>query len=156
MKVTLSHNQNALEIDGDAVASLVKEFCSFQQITCNEVIVHFIDVTSITALHSTFFQDPTPTDCITFPIDPPAEETDYCILGEIFVCPQVAVEYAAAHGDDPYKEVALYIVHGLLHLLGYRDRTDAERAEMRHQEARAMRHLDTISLAPYPTCALMK
>lgn len=142
MKTTLSNNQKTLDIELAQVRALVEAFCSFQQITCHEVILHFVDKKSITTLHANFFNDPTPTDCITFPIDPPTEETDYRILGELFVCPEVALEYAREHDEDPYQELTLYIVHGLLHLLGYRDQTKAETAEMRHQEMRAMRHLE--------------
>lgn len=74
-----------------------------------------------------FFQDPTPTDCITFPFDQK-------FLGEIFVCPKVAKEYDP---KKPHLETTLYIIHGILHLLGFNDIEKKERAKM----ALKQRHL---------------
>ena len=86
----------------------------------------------ITALHGTFFQDPTPTDCITFPID--VGDTPLLgpkILGEVFVCPKIALEYSP---DNPYLELTLYIAHTLLHLKGYNDQEEEDSLEMRSKE----------------------
>jgi probable rRNA maturation factor len=82
---------------------------------CEEVNVHLVSKKTITKLHEDFFQDPTPTDCITFPF---AEDS---LLGEIFICPEVAIEYANKYKKDPHQETSLYIVHALLHLLGFDD-----------------------------------
>lgn len=91
-------------------------------------------------MHAKYFADPSPTDCMTFPIDPPDQKL--CIvLGEIFVCPEVAVEKGKEIGEDPFDECALYIVHGLLHLLGFKDRTEDEQKQMRAEERLALDYL---------------
>lgn len=107
---------------------------------CSEVSVHFVDKESIGQLHAEYFSDPSPTDCISFPLDGPEVE-EQRVLGEVFVCPQVAAEYCAVHCGCVERETILYIVHGLLHCLGYDDIEDADRAEMRAAEAR---HLDAL------------
>ncbi len=50
--------------------------------------------------------------------------------GEVFVNAEMAVREATARGHDPLSELLFYVAHGLLHLLGYDDGTDAERADM--------------------------
>ncbi len=90
--------------------------------------VHFVGKKKIAEIHSDFFNDPSPTDCITFPYKDPE------FLGEVFVCPQVAKEYVEKHGGDLLSEITLYIVHGFLHLLGYDDQTDEDRQKMRRAE----------------------
>jgi probable rRNA maturation factor len=101
----------------------------------DEVVIHLVDQETISRLHGDFFDDPSPTDCLSFPIDHPLEPcVGPSILGELFVCPEVATEYASAHQGDPLRETALYIIHGLLHLLGYDDQTEEERLKMRAQE----------------------
>ncbi|MDE3055149.1 MAG: rRNA maturation RNase YbeY [Verrucomicrobiota bacterium] len=88
----------------------------------------------ICKLHEEFFQDPTLTDCISFPLD-----KEY--LGDIFVCPAVAKEYVEKNGGEVYEEAMLYIVHALLHLLGYDDLDAQKRKVMRAKEKACMDHL---------------
>ena len=65
---------------------------------------------------------------ITFPLD-----QDF--LGEIFICPKTALLYNPQH---PYQETTLYVIHGLLHLLGYDDISSKERTIMRREEKKLM------------------
>lgn len=95
----------------------------------DEMIFHFVTKKQIGKIHKDFFDDPSPTDCITFPIGR---------VGEAFICPEVAMEYDPKH---PYDEVTLYIVHCLLHLTGYDDIAPKDRRIMRQQEAKWMKVL---------------
>ena len=142
MNVVCINAQEALQIDESQVERLVKTFLSWKKIVCDEVTIHFVSKEKISQLHAIHFQDPSPTDCISFPIDSPNETlSDYTILGEVFVCPEVGIEYTQEHALDPYDEVALYIVHGLLHLLGYDDQDDKSSALMRHAEKLSLSYL---------------
>ena len=60
------------------------------------------------------------------------------VLGEILVCPSVAVEAAARLGHQPGEELALYLAHGILHLCGLDDHHPADRRRMRQAERRLM------------------
>jgi probable rRNA maturation factor len=73
-----------------------------------------------------------PTDVISFLY------ADEPIAGELIVSADTAERVAAEYGWDPAAELALYVVHGTLHLLGYDDRTDEERAEMQSEENRIL------------------
>ena len=53
----------------------------------------------------------------------------------------MAIEYAEAHKLLPYDEVSMYIIHGLLHLLGYDDLSPDEEKIMREEEKRCMKYL---------------
>ncbi|MCB1084751.1 MAG: rRNA maturation RNase YbeY, partial [Chlamydiia bacterium] len=72
---------------------------------------------------------------------PNVDEGGSHLLGELFVCPGVALDHAQTHQCDPYEEVSLYIIHALLHLLGFRDQTDEERSVMRGEEKSAIDYL---------------
>jgi probable rRNA maturation factor len=56
------------------------------------------------------------------------------IDGEIVISAEMAVQSAARFGWGAPEELTLYLVHGLLHLCGYDDLTDAERRVMRNRE----------------------
>ena len=101
MNVHTINSQNALKILPEAAERLVKSFLKWKNVECDEVTIHFVDKEEITCLHNDHFQNPTPTDCISFPIDSPEEkQSGYSILGEIFVCPEVAIEYVTNEGGD--------------------------------------------------------
>ncbi len=143
MNVHTINSQSALTILPENVERLVKSFLKWKNIHTDEVTIHFIDKEEITRLHDEHFQDPTHTDCISFPIDSPEEEgSGYFVLGEIFICPEVGIEYAKKNGDDPYREVSLYLIHGLLHLLGFDDQDEESLSIMRAQETSAMISLE--------------
>jgi probable rRNA maturation factor len=95
-----------------------------------------------------FFDDPSPTDCISLPIDSPNKASHgFHLLGEIFICPQVAKLYAKEHDLSLLEEVIRYAVHGLLHLIGYDDIQLKDARAMRKKEEEVMKMVSQ-SLAP--------
>ncbi|MFA6917161.1 MAG: rRNA maturation RNase YbeY [Parachlamydiales bacterium] len=132
--------QNDFVIQPEQVKAIVKEVVLFEGQRFNEVAVFFITNEKMCEMHAEFFDDPSPTDCISLPMD--EEEGDgYRHLGEIFVCPFTAKEFVSLHGGSCEEEVTLYIVHGLLHLMGYDDIDETDEAAMRTAEARHLMHL---------------
>ena len=60
------------------------------------------------------------------------------LLGDVVVCPGVAAEQAASHAGTLDDELALLVVHGVLHVLGH-DHADPDEAEL--MRARELEHL---------------
>ena len=142
--VHIFDEQSSLVISKPHVAKQVQHILNLEKIAPQEVMIHFVSTERISELHEQFFDDPTPTDCISFPID---QE----ILGEVFVCTDVAVSYAKEHQLDPYDEASLYVVHGLLHLMGYDDIEEKDRSMMRKKEKSCMQSLMDHHLGMHPT-----
>jgi len=119
-----------------------------------EVSLLFVDEDAIAALNEQFLGKSGPTDVLSFPIeDEPGpsgrspdlggsgpgtspEEGSLTMLGDVVICPAVAARNAAEHGVSLDDEVALLVVHGLLHLLGmdHEEDAEAERMEALEQE----------------------
>ena len=119
-------------------------------ISTDEVILHFVSKAMMGKIHDTFFSDPSPTDCMSFPMDPPETKPSagkHRILGEVFVCPKVALEYAKEQKLDPHKETTLYIIHGILHLIGYDDLTPSDRRQMHRMEQKCLKLCEPFSLS---------
>jgi probable rRNA maturation factor len=113
-----------------------------------EVSLLFVDEEAIAALNEQFLGKSGPTDVLSFPIeDEPgptgrspdfggtgpgtmAEQAALTLLGDVVVCPAVAARNAAEHEVTLDDEVALLVVHGLLHLLGMDHEQDAEAERM--------------------------
>jgi len=62
--------------------------------------------------------------------------------GEIIVSVALARSRAAELGETFSRELSLYLVHGWLHLAGYDDRKESDRAKMREAEQKALSILD--------------
>ena len=114
----------------------------------------FCDEATIAELNEQFMGKTGPTDVLSFPIDaepeptgrvpdaggtgpgePPVEEIPQ-LVGDIVLCPLVAARNAVDHEVSFDDEVALLIVHGVLHLRGWDHMIDdeAERMEARERE----------------------
>jgi probable rRNA maturation factor len=119
-----------------------------------EVSLLFVDEDAIAQLNEQFLGKKGPTDVLSFPIeDEPgptgrspdfggtgpgtmAEQGTLTLLGDVVICPSVAAVNAAEHEVTLEDEVALLVVHGLLHLLGLDHEKDdeAERMEALEQQ----------------------
>jgi probable rRNA maturation factor len=120
-----------------------------------EVSLIFVDETAMTDLNGRFLGGTGPTDVLAFPMDeavPPGgrqpdeggrgpgdgnEPTDPpLVLGDVVVCPAVAARHAEAGDRMLEDELALLVVHGVLHLLDYdhAELADAQRMQQRERE----------------------
>ena len=80
------------------------------------------------------------TDVLSFRIE--AREFRFkSFVGQIIISVDMARANAAVFGVSPARELALYIVHGILHLAGYDDARPALCARMRGAEDRIMGYL---------------
>lgn len=149
MKISVYNSQRDLKISLPSVRLAMKASLALYGIDCDEAAVHFVSQKRIRALHLQFFNDPSITDCISFPSDKD-RRLGYFFLGEIFVAPRTAKDYVSKKGGEVYEEVTLYMVHGLLHLMGYDDINPLERKKMRLQENKILKHLKNQQLLLHP------
>ena len=101
-------------------------------------------------LHRVHFSNPEPTDVMTFPdggADPDSGRTH---LGDLAVCVDVARREAHERGRETSAELTLYILHGLLHLLGFDDEDPRDQLEMWAVQRRLLATVG-IDLEPEPS-----
>jgi probable rRNA maturation factor len=146
VKITVANTQRDLKIHTQRVRTTVAFLLEFLGVTCDEVSICFVSEKKLCQLHACFFNDPSPTDCITFPIDTPGTK-GYSFLGEIFISPKAALLYDP---KKPYDELTLYLTHGILHLIGYDDMDPKNRKKMRAMEKKCMASLKKKSLLLHP------
>lgn len=99
-----------------------------------EMTLRLCDDQTIAELHEQYFDDPTPTDIITFPSgDAAGVGSRY--LGDIVVSVETARDNARLHGHTPAREIAFLLLHGILHLCGMDDHDDADRQRMLQRQS---------------------
>lgn len=114
------------------VRGLVEEVLRAERCAPSGVTVVITGDDEIRALNREFLGNDAPTDVLSFPIKavdaepfiaPDEETAGY--LGDVIISYPTAVAQAAEQGHTVMDELALLVVHGCLHLLGY-DHTDEE------------------------------
>jgi probable rRNA maturation factor len=100
--------------------------------------VHFVSERRMAEVNQQFLRHEGPTDVITFDHGADAAAA---VHGELFLCPAVARQQAGRFRATLEKELVRYLIHGVLHLRGFDDRTPAARRVMKREEARLLRRL---------------
>lgn len=135
MSIEIS-NETAVEVDTDAVlrlATFVREELKLHPAIDLGII--FVDEDPMAELHVKWMDEPGPTDVLSFPMDELRPGSDLLpspegVLGDIVVCPQVAIRQAEAAGHPMMNEVLLLVTHGILHLVGFDHAEPEEEREM--------------------------
>ena len=107
-----------------------------------EVSMVFTDSETVQQLNRDYRGMDEPTDVLAFYMLPQGEGNDSFALppdevtrlGEVIISYPQAMEQAREQGHSPERELALLIVHGILHLLGYDHEKPEEEDEMRKRE----------------------
>lgn len=105
------------EAEGTSVAELNYIFCSDEYL--HQINVEYLD-------HDTY------TDIITFDN---SEDENTGLAGDIFVSVERVTDNARSLGIPFVDELARVLVHGILHLCGYKDKSDEEEKAMRERES---------------------
>jgi probable rRNA maturation factor len=154
MAVFVSDEQSNVALDLPRWVSLAKLTLSEERVRDDaEVSLIFVDEESITDLNERFLDGSGPTDVLAFPIDddlapggrrpdvggrgpgsPTEPEEPPIVLGDVVICPAVAARQATGHDASTDDEVALLVVHGILHLLNYDHAEEREARTMRRRE----------------------
>ena len=107
-----------------------------------ELTLTFVDRGEIAALNREHLGHDGPTDVLSFPLDAATEALGGAgvpaLLGDVVVCPGVAAEQAASHAGTLDDELALLVVHGVLHVVGH-DHAEPDEAHL--MRARELEHL---------------
>jgi probable rRNA maturation factor len=101
--------------------------------------IYLVNAHEMTRLNIQFLKHGGSTDVITF--DYFDTRLPELLTGEIFVCVDEALAQARRFRTSWQSEVIRYVVHGILHLCGYDDRSAMERRRMKREENRLVKLL---------------
>ena len=103
-----------------------------------EVSITLVSQDKIRQLNRKFRKIDYPTDVLAFPIGNGFISTRD-ILGDVVISPEVALRQAKGHSFE--DELALLVIHGVLHLLGYRDEEEKVRKTMEDEERKILKKM---------------
>ncbi|MEN9804866.1 MAG: hypothetical protein RIS41_1713 [Actinomycetota bacterium] len=149
-EVFCADEQNEMAIDLERWQTLARRVLESEGVRGGtELSVFFVSSDEMAALNAEHMGATGPTDVLSFPIDggavvevdlgggsrgpdrPEPDRSDLpVLLGDVVICPGVARAQAPVHAGNLDDELALLVVHGVLHVLGWDHRDDQERAAM--------------------------
>lgn len=148
MNISFSDEQSR-PIDGDGLVALAGRVLDHEAYPeRSELSITAVTDEAIASLKAEYLDEDAPTDVLSFPIDelipgvppPVTEDGPPLMLGDIVIAPAFIARQASAHGVTESDELALMVVHGILHLMGWdhEDDADAEAMEGRERDILAL------------------
>jgi probable rRNA maturation factor len=159
MNITVANRQRVQKINLRLLKKIANALLTELEIEKAEIGICLVAAPEMTRLNETFLRHAGSTDVITFDYGfgvPPSGGSKRGVMpaqnnrlkpghqtlhGEIFVCVDEAVLQARKFGTSWQSEVIRYLVHGVLHLLGFDDSSAGARRKMKQEENRRLREI---------------
>jgi probable rRNA maturation factor len=142
LHISVADEQTRLKFDAVRLREAVRALLTGEKVRDAEISIAVVDDQKMHELNLKYLQHDYATDVLSFPL---SDEEDGPLEGEVIVSIDTAEREAAEYGWKTEDELLLYVVHGVLHLVGYDDEEVKDRKEMREAEAR---HLARFGLTP--------
>ncbi len=130
-KVAIASTQRALRVPRKRIAELIAFIARAEAAAIAEVDLAVVTAGEMTALNRRYLRRSGCTDVLSFDLTGPGNAG---LSAQIIVCGDVAVAEAARRGLRPQHELMLYVIHGLLHLLGHDDGRTPDAAHMQSRQ----------------------
>jgi probable rRNA maturation factor len=140
--IAIRNRQQTRPVDLRRLHRIVRElFAQIPRVSRVELSVCMVGGAEMTCLNETYLHHGGSTDVITFDYSEPGTrnpELSRRLHGEIFICVEEAVRQARRYRTSWPRELIRYLVHGVLHLRGYDDRSARARRRMKREEDRLL------------------
>jgi probable rRNA maturation factor len=145
VRIAIASPQDIVPVDRTRMRQAALAVLDGESVREGEISLAFVDNPTIHQLNQRYLQHDEPTDVLSFPLSEPNAKR---LLGELVIGAEVARTQAGDRSHDVQAELALYVIHGLLHLCGYDDQTAAGAAAMRQRERHYLAALGLPDIAP--------
>ena len=140
-------NSSNFSIDEVSVKNYTKQMLQILKVnTKSDVSILFVNEDEMTKQHVRWMNESGPTDVMSFPMDNIVLQDSklrkkQAILGDLIICPAVALKDAKEQGINPAYHLVFLITHGVLHLLGQDHQEASQRVVMQKREQGIMNSL---------------
>jgi probable rRNA maturation factor len=141
-KIEITDLQDHVRLDKKLILQVVRRVIKDEGRSAKSLSIVLTDNRHIRDLNRQYLGHDTFTDVISFPL----EDLDWPsgnggLNGEIIASAELANQQAQSSNGDPRAELMLYLIHGLLHLMGYDDRTPQAAKRMHEREDTLLENL---------------
>ena len=137
MQITIINQQKKIPISKRAIKKLVlKTFKILKANLAGELTIVYVDNRTIQKLNYKYLSKPRPTDVLCFDLS----EKDR-FTGNIVISTEKAWENSRLFKTSAIWETKLYLIHGILHLLGFKDKRVKDRERMQRKTLQILREI---------------
>jgi probable rRNA maturation factor len=136
-EIALTNQQSRHPVQEDQLISAARAVLQDSDFSSAAISLAIVDDETIRELNRRHLKHDYPTDVLSFVLSDDGSHLE----GEVIVSADTANSNASEHGTSAAEEQLLYIVHGMLHLVGYRDKSADDARAMRVAEARYLQQL---------------
>jgi len=129
-QIDVANQQSRLSVNKPRLRSAVKAVLEGEAIAQAQISVAVVDDETISRLNCQYLKQDHATDVLSFLLEQDGDRLE----GEVIVSGETAAATAGRYGWSGEDELLLYVIHGALHLAGYRDETRGEKLRMRRRE----------------------
>jgi probable rRNA maturation factor len=153
MDITIASRQCTKTVNRRRLKQTIVALLGDLKVANAKLGIYLVAAPEMTQLNETFLKHKGATDVIAFDYAEkvaPASRRHQSVgsrdggatlHGEIFICVDEAVVQARRFSTNWQSEIVRYMIHGVLHLLGYDDRRADARRKMKREEDRLLREL---------------
>jgi len=145
IKISIANRQESMTVSRDQLREVVLAVLKGEGFDDAKISLALVDNETIHVLNKRYLNHDEPTDVLSFPLSAPTAAT---LEGELVIGIGVAQSQAAERGHSEQAELALYVIHGLLHLCGEDDTTPETATSMRKKERHYLHQLGLPDIAP--------
>jgi probable rRNA maturation factor len=139
--VSITNVQTAHPVDSDRLEAMVRAILETEEARSATVSVAIVDDATIHRLNREYLQLDEPKDVLSFVLD----QNEKTLEGEVVISAETAAAAAVRFHWSTADELLLYVIHGVLHLLGYDDQEPVALQKMRDRESH---YLKALGLTP--------
>ena len=149
IRIEIANRQTDIAISTPHLEEVSRFVLKDEQVTGAEISLAIVDSESMQTLNREHLDHDYDTDVLSFLLEcvasssgenPDRRGFGKFVEGEVIACAGMAARTAGQFGWSPQTELELYVVHGLLHILGYDDLSPEEQLLMRQRESEIMLH----------------
>ncbi|MCX5684712.1 MAG: rRNA maturation RNase YbeY [Planctomycetota bacterium] len=136
-KIEITDLQDHVRLDRKQILQIIRRVIKEEGRSAKSLSIVLTDNRHMRDLNREYLGHDSLTDVISFPLedlDWPTGQANSGINGEIIASAELACQQAQSTNTDPRAELMLYLVHGLLHLMGYDDRKPDQARRMHARE----------------------
>jgi probable rRNA maturation factor len=131
-QIAISNQQSGHPVDESKLTDAASAILQDSAYSSAAISLAVVDDETIHELNRRHLQHDWPTDVLSFVL----EDDGNHLEGEVVLSADTAAAAASEHGHSAAEEQLLYVIHGMLHLVGYDDKANDNAQEMRAAEAR--------------------
>ena len=140
MKITIENLQKQIPINPARIIRAARKTLLYKKVKRGHLSIVFVTDQRIKALNKKYLKREYTTDVLSFDLkDSRLKVND--IEGEIVISAAAAVRNAKLYQSAVEKEMVLYVVHGILHLMGFDDHSKTDTERMRQEERKTLKVL---------------